>query len=356
MKILNNFLISLFLFISTSCKSGTQENPDDLAKLPEIIRTKTGIIDYFNAIISAQRIIVGQHCGDNGLTTISGIYNAYFAGLYKSTGKTPALLGTEYGYIANVNYSEINQLNINHWKAGGLVTVTWHADCPWVDGYSVRWNSIINKATIDLTRLVKSATESAERTSYRNELLAVGYALKQLKDAGVIVLWRPFHEMNGNWFWWGINDVSNPTNKKAYEQLWRDMYVTYTQELGLDNLIWVYGSNASSRWTAGVDAMYPGNDVVDVVGVDIYSKEPSFIDFDKLKMLNKPVVISEIGPVEEGYGSFDELQVLKTFKGKAAYFLQWHSWSGAKVAIIDNLNVNEMMQSPDAITLDELKK
>lgn len=356
MKKLSYYFTIFFIIFFLIIKVETQVNSNDKSGLPKIIRTKAGIINYFKTLISLNKIIVGQHCSDNGIYNTSGIYEVYFENLYRSTGKYPTLLGNDYGIKANVNYSAINQILIKHWKAGGLVTLSWHADCPWFDGYNMRWNSIMFKSVINFTKLIKSAPESLERTSYRKELMAVGGALKELKEAGVIVLWRPFHEMNHAGFWWGVNDIKNPTNQEAYELLWRDMYATFTKELKLDNLIWIYSVNFSSKWSSPVDSMYPGSDVVDIVGMDIYTKVPSFSDYKDLKKLSKPIVISEIGPNQESYGTYDELEIIKTFRGKAAYFLQWHSWEGAKVAIIDNLNFTEMMHDSSAITLDELKK
>jgi beta-mannanase len=101
--------------------------------------------------------------------------------------------------------------------------------------------------------------------------------------------------------------------------------------------------------------MYPGAGWVDIVGVDHYTKVPEFKEYDELKRLNKLIVNGEIGPHKDSYGRFDEMEVLKLMKGKAAYFLQWHSWNNAKVAIVDNLNYKELMNDPDAITLDKIK-
>jgi len=67
-----------------------------------------------------------------------------------------------------------------------------------------------------------------------------------------------------------------------------------------------------------------------------------------------PVVLSEVGPTDDAYGNWDEEQLAELLKGKAAYFLQWHSWPGADVAIINNRNANTMMNDEDALTRDEL--
>ncbi len=313
---------------------------------------KKKILQYLQTLVSDSMIITGQHCG-NGNATEQG-YNNYIDGLFRSTGKYPALIGLEYGYSKGNDLSFINSFALMHTEKGGLVTITWHADNPWVEGYNCRWNSVENKETINFTKLVKNAPDSNEKTSYRNELMTVGLALQELHEAGIVILWRPFHEMNGSWFWWGPDELKSPRNNKEFRMLWKDMYDTFTADMGLDNLIWIYSPIAASNWSAALDAFYPGNEMVDVNGVDIYSPKPEFKDYDLIKSLGKPVVVGEIGPVKETYGNFNALETLKQLRGKAAWFLQWSSWPNAKVAIVDNPNAREMMRHPSAVTLEDI--
>ena len=261
----------------------------------------------------------------------------------------------DYGYFNKVDLALTNQFGINHWKKGGLVTISWHADNPFKAGYDVRWDAAENKDSISVTSLLKNAPASLTKTNYRSELGTVAKSLKQLQDAGVVVLWRPFHEVNGTWFWWGVNHTSKPTNQKEYAALWKDMYKTFTKEYKLKNLIWVYSPFTSGTLIPALELMYPGNKYVDIVAVDDYPKVPNFNDYQTLQKLNKLIVNGEIGPAKESYGKFDELEVLNVFKGRAAYFLQWHSWSNAKVSIIDNVNYKAMMNDSAAITLDKVQ-
>jgi mannan endo-1,4-beta-mannosidase len=101
--------------------------------------------------------------------------------------------------------------------------------------------------------------------------------------------------------------------------------------------------------------MYPGDDYVDIVAGDFYSKVPEFTNYEDFRNVKKVIADGEIGPNKASFGNFDEMQVLNVFKGKASYFLQWHSWVNAKVDIKDNLNYKEMMNDPAAITLDKIK-
>lgn len=317
-------------------------------------RSKKGILAYFKTIVKNKQVIVGQQCSETPDAVVE--YKTQFQRLYDSAGKYPALIGLEYGYFANVDLPKVNQVAIGHWKKGGLVTISWHADNPFTEGYDVRWNPIDHKDSIDFKRLLKAAPASKEKNNYRNELAKVAAALKLLKNAGVMVLWRPFHEMNGAWFWWGPNDGKEPTNIQDYQALWKDMYETFTKDFSLDNLIWVYSPFSPERnFVQPVTTFYPGNQFVNMVALDVYPKAPQFQDYNDFKKLGKSVTNGELGPAEESFGKFDEMVVLKTLRGKVPYFLQWSSWTGAKVNIVDNLNYKEMMNDPSAITLEKIK-
>jgi len=315
-------------------------------------RNKEVILTYFESLIARKQLIVGQQCGDAPDSTW-WYYNTYVDMLADETGRHVGLLGADFGWFSGEVYPV--QTLIEHWRNGGLVTVSWHADNPFVDAVDVYWNTVEDKDKIDLKALLSDAEKTVAWTSYRNELDQVAGALQELRDAGVTVIWRPFHEMNGNFFWWGTNAYNNEqTNEADYKALWVDLYNTLRWDYGLDNLIWTYSVVPSETWYAGVTAYYPGNEYVDLVGMDYYGNQLEFPHYEELKSLGKPLVMSESGPREAGYGNWNMMEWADKLKGKAAYFLQWHSWNGAKVAIKDNKNASEMMNSEVVITRDEL--
>ena len=364
MKTTFYFLLIGMVFLS-NCRSLPPQKAGAAATTQFRERSAQGLIRYFDQLIRDSLIVVGQHCAGEDNNQAKG-YQTFFENLRTETGKYPGLLGFEYGYRANVNHAEVNAMLIDHWKKGGIVTLTWCADNPFKDGYNVNWNAIQHRDSIDLKKLLASAPESAEKSSYRNELMKVANALKALRKAGVVVLWRPFHEMNGSWFWWGPNDAKSPSNLEDFKLLWQDQHQTFAQ-MGLDNLVWVYAVNnpfnAVSR--DAILGMYPGAAYVDIVGMDIYKAPvPDFIDnYALLKQFSKTIVVAECGDDIDNQGKkvLDELDLLKKYRGKAGYFMQWHSWHNPRLnvkvrrAIIDNPNAKAMMNHPTAITLDELQ-
>ena len=141
------------------------------------------------------------------------------------------------------------------------------------------------------------------------DTLAAG--LTELKDAGVVVLWRPFHEMNGNWFWWGGKDPA------AFQKVWRHMFDYFTKTKGLDNLLWVYGPNHGEK----VAAYYPGDRFVDVVGLDAYTDfvDPAHIrGYREVAAIPKPFGFTEFGPHGSSSppGDYDYPRLLGGIDGK----------------------------------------
>lgn len=132
------------------------------------------------------------------------------------------------------------------------------------------------------------ANGSEGKSILLSDMDAVAKELQTLRDAKVPILWRPLHEASGGWFWWG--DCS----PDSYCELYRLMYEKFTKEYELDNLIWVWNGQ-SGQW-------YPGDDVVDLVGEDIYagnhvysSQINKYMEVEEYTDTRKMVVLSENG-------------------------------------------------------------
>lgn len=126
-----------------------------------------------------------------------------------------------------------------------------------------------------------------ENKVFTEDLKNAAAYLKLLRDADIPVLWRPFHEAAGGWFWWGKDAAS-------FKSLWIAMF-NYFKTEGLDNLIWVWT-------TEGNDAdWYPGDQYVDIVGRDVYNKETADCVSEYTSIAenygNKIVALSECGTV-----------------------------------------------------------
>jgi hypothetical protein len=203
-----------------------------------------------------------------------------FAYLQTNTGKQPAIKGMDF-ITKNDNAGEV-QKAINWWKAGGIPTIMWHWGAPTKgDGYEQ------SKMEIDVSRCFVAGT--AEYTAFWAELRMKADLLQKLKDANVPVLWRPYHELNGNWFWWGKKGSAN------FKKLWTTMFDYFVKERGLNNLIWVlcYTGSPDAAW-------YPGDQYVDIAGADTYGSGdgPQMNMYNAVKSITKdkfPIAYHECG-------------------------------------------------------------
>ena len=205
--------------------------------------------------------------------------------LQRVTGKLPAILGLD--YIDPRDNDAVNDRATAWARSGGIVTLCWHRGAPDIGaGYE---NS---KKDFDVAAALKPGTP--QNRAMMRDMREVARLLAILQDRGVAVLWRPFHEFSGDWFWWGKHGPD------AFKSLWALMYDQFTRVHRLDNLIWVLGwagQNVDPAW-------YPGDAPVDVAGADIYANDHGNLAamFAQVKAIvgdTVPICLHENGPVPD---------------------------------------------------------
>jgi mannan endo-1,4-beta-mannosidase len=199
---------------------------------------------------------------------------------------------------------------------------------------------------LNLADLLVAGTPVHERWMRQLDDLAAG--LQDLQSAGVVVLWRPFHEMNGAWFWWGAQDPV------TFIQVWLQMFDYFTKTKGLHNLVWVYSPNHGLH-TADY---YPGDGYADLVGLDAYTDfiDPAHIKgYPELALLPKPFGFTEYGPhgAANPPGDYDFRRfpagVAEHFP-RTRFFFSWNDkWSPA-----ENKFAREFYTDPRVITRETL--
>jgi mannan endo-1,4-beta-mannosidase len=265
--------------------------------------------------------------------------------VHTNTGKWPALLGVDYADFGRgrLHWANPNKASIAYWKAGGLVTVSAHLYNP----ANPNGGGLRDKG-VDLATLLDPASPNHERWMKQLDELAQG--LQELKDAGVVVLWRPFHEMNGGWFWWGAQKPED------FIKVWRHMFDYFSQTKNLDNLLWVYGPNHGPKTAA----YYAGDACTDLVGIDAYTDhiDPEHIrGVREVVALGKPFGFTEYGPFgpQNPPGDYDYRRLgdgLEKHFPEAVFFMSWN----AKWSLARNRNVAELLGSPRIANRDDLPK
>lgn len=274
---------------------------------------------------------------------------------------------------AAMNYSCTDDL-ITKAGQGHVIQISNHLPNPTFDGVD-NYKTVINNVTY--AKILQAGTQ--ERQNWLAIMDVVADGLQALEDQGVSVIYRPLHEMNGDWFWWGANDSNGGSAERQalYQSLYQDMHHYFTDIKGLDNLIWVWSPDASRNNMTGY---YPGDDYVDVVGLDAYTASYLTIDAiveDYNTLTNafpsKPFALAEVGPKANQsnddsagvYGMWtpqtplDYALLLDTIKSempKVVYFAAWNLGYSPSYKTTDNTFPNNgpaAFQKQNLATLGE---
>lgn len=199
-----------------------------------------------------------------------------------TTGDYPAIMGFDLGKIEldskenidGVPFDRMRKEIVAQYERGGIVTLSWH---PWnpVNGENA-WN-------FEGEAVKKILTDNKIEKKFDGWLNKVSDFIKSLKTADgktVPVIFRPWHEMNGNWFWWCAN-VCTPAE---YNLLYTKTYHMLTNA-GCNNIVWAWSPNLGSEKT--LDRFlerYPGDSFVDLIGIDFYEFDNNDVTYKtKLK-------------------------------------------------------------------------
>jgi len=209
---------------------------------------------------------------------------------------------------------------------GCLVTASWHLNNPWTERDSK------DRSNVDLKSLLPGGSY---RAKWLGKLDTIAAELQSLQAKRRTIMWRPFHEMNADWFWWGNQDP------REYKALWIDMYNYFTNTKKLNNLLWLYTPyNIDAADRMPYITYYPGDEYVDIVGVDVYDDvayvgngvlNPLDIRFyESLKGVaaSKPLICGELGPdaIQAGSDWNHFLDELRTKYPEIVMALAWNDW------------------------------
>ncbi len=297
MEIRQILLCILLLALSANCvanKSSSNERDNNLKTAPVNKMASKEACELLDVLYAVKpgTIISGQH---NYPCTISETTDE----AKTITGYYPTVWGQDFGFSSNDKdgiecRDKIIQEAINRHKKGHIITLMWHAVRP-IDNEPGGWKESVQNDLTDeqWKNLVTPGTNLHKQWLVQLDVIAE--YLKVLRDKDIPVLWRPYHEMNGDWFWWG-----KKKGTEGYVKLWRNMYNYFTHHHKLNNLLWVWNANEIRNDNIGPYSEYfPGLDVVDVLATDVYQANYAKHDYIKLKKLaqGKPIAIGECGPL-----------------------------------------------------------
>lgn len=317
---------------------------------------------YGQQIISGQQEIYGS--GNDGN------YELEFDWIYNLSGKYPAIRGFDFmNYNPLYGWEDGTTERMINWvkDRGGIATASWHINVPrnftsYQLGDFVDWKDATysTETNFNTANAVIPGTKEYQYVMVTIEDLAEQLLI--LQDENVPVLFRPYHEAEGNgglngegaWFWWAS------AGAEVYKQLWDLLYTELTETYGLHNLIWTYNSYVYST----SPAWYPGDDRVDLVGYDKYNT--IYNRYDGLSGVpNEDAITSifyQLVNLTDGKkmvamtenDTVPSLQNLVEEKAGWLYFCPWYGEHLMSTAFNYPATLKTLYQSQYVITLDEL--
>lgn len=294
-RIITLFTIFISIFFPTANGQEKAMTPVTKNASPEA----RALLKFFYSI-SGQYILTGQHNYPN----VKG-RNTKFAAEY--IGKTPIMYSTDWGFAKDSNTDsylarqDIVDEAIRQNKLGSIITICWHAVPPTANE-PVTFQPLPNADSTTLASVQGKLLDQQFKDIltpgtplYQHwcaQVDSIAVYLKKLQDAHVPILWRPYHEMNGDWFWWGGRQGEYSTIK-LYHQLF-DRLVNHHK---LNNLIWIWSVDRPSTPPRKFSNFYPGNEYLDILALDVYGSDFNQNYYDSLLVLSKgkPIVLGEVG-------------------------------------------------------------
>lgn len=263
---------------------------------------------------AGKKIIAGQHTQTNPMEEIDYIRNV-------TGGPEPRLRGFELlSYSPNINEADASpgcllEIRDNRgtvdtalkWaeeNPGGIVTLSFH----WFSPVGGRDKSFYSANTdFDPERVLVPGTD--ERRAFFRDMDVIAGELDRFRQRHIPVLWRPFHESDGTWFWWGRKGPG------IARELYKLMFYYYTEERCLDNLLWV--------WNCRTADGYPGDSYADIISVDIYLDHYIPTDYadDYFKLISETTERKVAALAEVGY--LPDVRLLRKSHVPWAYVMLW---------------------------------
>lgn len=261
---------------------------------------------------AGKKLITGQHTQTNPMEELAYIR--------ENTGKTPKLIGFELlSYSPNINYNDAseacltevyenrNTLDTAMKLSEGsdvILTFTFH----WFSPLGGRDKSFYAENTdFDAAQIL--IPDTPERKAFYHDMDVIAEQLKRFCDKDIPILWRPFHEADGKWFWWGAK------GSKVACELYKLMFEHYTKHHRLNNLLWV--------WNCPLAESYPGDGYVDVISMDVYLPEFKRTDYsEEYARLTAQTTKNKVAALAE-VGYLPDIELLEQSHTPWAYYMAW---------------------------------
>jgi hypothetical protein len=257
-------MLTVILLSLASCQTGHQQKygPADKSATAETVNLLSGM-----KAVTEKGIMFGHQ--DDLAYGIGWTYPDGESDVRRVCSDYPAVYGMDLGHIEHMATANLDTVPFNEmrlfakeiYKRGGIITFSWHADNPFTGG---------NAWDISSDRVVASVLPGGEsHEKYKSWLDNVASFFASLTDehgVAIPVLFRPYHEHTGSWFWWGQKLCTTD----EFIALWRFTVDYLHNEKNVHNLLFAYSSAGDITDKEQYLERYPGDEYVDLVGFDYY--------------------------------------------------------------------------------------
>lgn len=184
-------------------------------------------------------------------------------------GAYPGVLGLDLGEIelggpCNIDGNDFGLMReaaIKHHERGGIVTLSWHMRNPKTGGDA--WD---NSDSLTVASILEGGENHDKLLGWLDAGADFIASLKDADGKHIPIIFRPWHEHSGRWFWWG----SKTTTPEQYNELWRMTYDYLVDVKGLKDMVWAISPNGKGGEFDAWMSRYPGDEYVDIIGLDYY--------------------------------------------------------------------------------------
>lgn len=183
----------------------------------------------------------------------------------ETAGSYPAVYGWEIGNIEgernldSVSFADMKQWIREGYERGGVITISWHEHNPVTGGST--WDT----SGRAVSHIIPGGSHHDIWKQKLDLLAEFMLSLKGSNGEFIPVVFRPYHELTGSWFWWG----KNLCTRDEFIKLWQFTFDYLTSVKQVHNLLFAYSTDFFDSEEYYLDR-YPGNAYVDVIGFDDY--------------------------------------------------------------------------------------
>lgn len=257
------------------------------------------------------------------------------------TGSYPAVIGVDFLGMAGAPDSVsgkaqqlLKKIISDTYNRGGVTTVAWHFSNP-VSGDGFNWKEGVSAAAVK-----DIIPGGSHHEKYKSILAVIAQLANSVtgKDSSLApMIFRPYHELDGDWFWWGRSHCT----ANEFKTLWRFTVSYLRDSLQVHNFIYAFSPDCRFNSEEEYLERYPGNDWVDMVGIDNYADFGRDGKYNLEAGIRKLKIVSDYATKTGKLAAFTEtglesipnplwwtgtlLKALKSSKARLAYVLVWRN-------------------------------